>query len=213
MTVSRPEKAEAFPVRGSGPQGLRRPRFSFFRFTCQTSRSLRAPPLPLRDAPAWGAACKGRAAETRTSVMAILDHGRMLGHRVNSEGLRGRAIAPRRAARREGVYSLAWTALSTAAPPKSPLWIVGRTLAWKRARRNRRILAGNCGAANSRQATTPFRPPAPGPGRTAATFLKRSLHLEVSSTSPSHVAKWGKATCPKSKISASAASASNERFR
>ena len=132
MTVSRPEKAEAFPVRGSGPQGLRRPRFSFFRFTCQTSRSLRAPPLPLRDAPAWGAACKGRAAETRTSVMAILDHGRMLGHRVNSEGLRGRAIAPRRAARREGVYSLAWTALSTAAPPKSPLWIVGRKLARKR---------------------------------------------------------------------------------
>jgi len=39
------EEAEAFSFRGSGPQGLRRPRFSFFRFTCQTSRSLTAPSL------------------------------------------------------------------------------------------------------------------------------------------------------------------------
>jgi hypothetical protein len=31
------------PVRGSGPQGLRRPRFSFFLFTCQTSRNPRVP--------------------------------------------------------------------------------------------------------------------------------------------------------------------------
>ena len=31
--------------RGSGPQGLRRPRFSFFRFTCQTARN-REVPLP-----------------------------------------------------------------------------------------------------------------------------------------------------------------------
>jgi len=38
MTVLFQEKAEAFSVRGSGPQGLRRPRFSFFRFTCQTAR-------------------------------------------------------------------------------------------------------------------------------------------------------------------------------
>src|SRR5690242_17455299 len=38
MTAPFPEKAEAFSVRGSGPQGLRRPRFSFFRFTCQTAR-------------------------------------------------------------------------------------------------------------------------------------------------------------------------------
>jgi hypothetical protein len=30
MTVSLAKKAEAFSVRGSGPQGLRRPRFSFF---------------------------------------------------------------------------------------------------------------------------------------------------------------------------------------
>ena len=45
MTAPFPEKAEAFSVRGSGPQGLRRPRFSFFRFTCQTARNL-AVPLP-----------------------------------------------------------------------------------------------------------------------------------------------------------------------
>jgi hypothetical protein len=35
---ARPGKTEIFSVRGSGPQGLRRPRFSFFRFTCQTAR-------------------------------------------------------------------------------------------------------------------------------------------------------------------------------
>jgi hypothetical protein len=43
MTVPVTDKAEAFSVRGSGPQGLRRPRFSFFRFTCQTARNLAAP--------------------------------------------------------------------------------------------------------------------------------------------------------------------------
>ena len=31
--------------RGSGPQGLRRPRFSFFRFTCQTARDRGGPTL------------------------------------------------------------------------------------------------------------------------------------------------------------------------
>jgi hypothetical protein len=70
-----------------------------------------------------GAAGRGRAAETRTSVMAIQVHGRMLGHRVNSEGLRRRAIAPRRAARREAVYSLGVPTLSTVALAKSSLWM------------------------------------------------------------------------------------------
>jgi len=31
--------------RGGGPQGLRRPRFSFFRFTCQTARDQGGPAL------------------------------------------------------------------------------------------------------------------------------------------------------------------------
>ena len=79
----------AFSVRGSGPQGLRRPRFSFFRFTCQTPRNLAAP------SPA-----NARAAETPR-----IRHGHKImagcSFTVNSEGLRRRAIAPKRAARRE----------------------------------------------------------------------------------------------------------------
>jgi len=79
---------QAFSVRGSGPQGLRRPRFSFFRFTCQTPRNLAAPP------PA-----NARAAETPR-----IRHGHKImagcSFTVNSEGLRRRAIAPKRAARR-----------------------------------------------------------------------------------------------------------------
>jgi hypothetical protein len=35
---------KGFPAHGDGPQGLRRPRFSFFRFTCQTARDRMAPP-------------------------------------------------------------------------------------------------------------------------------------------------------------------------
>jgi hypothetical protein len=55
--------------------------------------------------------------------MAI-GHGRMI-HRVNSEGLRRRAIAPEAAAaRQEGVYSLRLRALSTVRPAKWALWIV-----------------------------------------------------------------------------------------
>src|SRR5262249_9542105 len=41
---SRPAAAaRRFPRPGDGPQGLRRPRFSFFRFTCQTARDRVAP--------------------------------------------------------------------------------------------------------------------------------------------------------------------------
>jgi len=36
-------RRQAFPDRGSGPQGLRRPRFSFFRYTCQTARDQEDP--------------------------------------------------------------------------------------------------------------------------------------------------------------------------
>ena len=82
MAAPLAEKAEAFSVRGSGPQGLRRPRFSFFRFTCQTSRSL-ATPSPVTSEPPKPAHPTWPRA------------GRMI-HRMNSEGLRGRVIAPRR---------------------------------------------------------------------------------------------------------------------
>ena len=89
----------AFSARGSGPQGLRRPRFSFFRFTFQTSRGLTDP------SPA-----SSGAAEARTSDMAT-GHGRMV-HRVNSEGLRRRVIA-QATARQDELYSLRLWALST----------------------------------------------------------------------------------------------------
>jgi hypothetical protein len=82
MAAPLQEKAEAFSVRGSGPQGLRRPRFSFFRFTCQTSRSLTTPSPVHRSR---------RSPHIRHGHGA----GRMI-HRINSEGLRGRVIAPRR---------------------------------------------------------------------------------------------------------------------
>src|SRR6476646_795413 len=41
-------RRQAFSGRGSGPQGLRRPRFSFFRFTCQTAREPWRSPFPVK---------------------------------------------------------------------------------------------------------------------------------------------------------------------
>ena len=40
-------KSRGFLLRGGGPQGLRRPRFSFFRFTCQTARKPWRSPFPI----------------------------------------------------------------------------------------------------------------------------------------------------------------------
>jgi hypothetical protein len=42
-----PESKTSVLVRGSGPQGLRRPRFSFFLFTCQTARGPGGPRSPV----------------------------------------------------------------------------------------------------------------------------------------------------------------------
>lgn len=70
-----PEK-NCFSTRG-GPQGPRRPRFSFFRFNFQTARGWR--PLP------------EQAGKCRTSDAP--DNRRMLIH-CSSEELRRRAIAP-----------------------------------------------------------------------------------------------------------------------
>ena len=68
----------ASPTEG-GPQGLRRPRFSFFRFTCQTARNRKGPYSP--DEP-----------ESRRSHRPRLQIGRLV--TVISEELRRRAIAP-----------------------------------------------------------------------------------------------------------------------
>src|SRR5581483_4309543 len=68
----------------------------------------------------------GRAgqAKTRSTVAATRTwprlHGRMLGHRVNSEGLRRRAIAPGGGASKRVVYSLEGLSLSTFQVAKTP---------------------------------------------------------------------------------------------
>ena len=82
----------------SGPQGPRRPRFSFFRFTCQTA---------------------GTPAHSTRRREHGHEHGRMLGHRVDSEGLRGRAIAPRRRRTQEDLYRVRLRFLSTVAATKT----------------------------------------------------------------------------------------------
>src|ERR1700749_339291 len=79
-------KLEIFSVRGSGPQGLRRPRFSFFRFTCRTARRLMAPSFvfPSRLPPAG--AQKARENPPKPAHPTWPWAGRMI-HRANSEGL------------------------------------------------------------------------------------------------------------------------------
>ena len=66
------------PFRSGGPQGLRRPRFSFFRFTCQTARKPGGFHSPM-----------GREADEAKAS----DHNRMPVPAI-SEELRRRAIAP-----------------------------------------------------------------------------------------------------------------------
>jgi hypothetical protein len=72
-------RRQAFSDRGSGPQGLRRPRFSFFRFTCQTARD----------------PCGSRSPKRRGAAEAQdFRHDRTPGHTAGEE-LRRRAIAPK----------------------------------------------------------------------------------------------------------------------
>ena len=78
LLLSKNASFEAIPDRGSGPQGLRRPRFSFFRFTCQTARKPGGFRPPVRQG----------ADEAEAS-----DRDRMLVPAI-SEELRRRAIAP-----------------------------------------------------------------------------------------------------------------------
>src|ERR1700753_2057623 len=56
------KEGQALSDRGSGPQGLRRPRFSFFLFTCQTAGNRGGPTLrwdegPSKLSPPAGAGC------------------------------------------------------------------------------------------------------------------------------------------------------------
>src|SRR5439155_22770461 len=84
--------------RGSGPQGLRRPRFSFFLFTCQTARN--------HGGPVPGSPESIRSPKPPTKIGSLVT--------VVSEELRRHAIAPvRQTARRNGLYSPAWSLLST----------------------------------------------------------------------------------------------------
>ena len=84
-------------ARGRGPQGPRRPRFSFFRFTCQTARD-QGDPLP-------------GGPESRRNPTPPTEIG---GWSPNiSEELRGRAIAPRRRRTVWGVYRPLAHTLST----------------------------------------------------------------------------------------------------
>ena len=80
---SRPDRAaepKQASVFGDGPQGLRRPRFSFFRFTCQTARNQGGPTLRRTGEP---------------SKPAASDWDRKPGHRL-SVRIRRHAVAPRR---------------------------------------------------------------------------------------------------------------------
>jgi hypothetical protein len=98
-SLVRPQRTHDFSHVRGGPQGLRRPRFSFFRFSCQTARRPCDPP-PRKNR---------RAAEA-------LDFRIGFGCLVTtmSEVLRRRAIAPKpTGAPLWGLYSRGVTDLST----------------------------------------------------------------------------------------------------
>jgi hypothetical protein len=93
------ESPSANPPQQSGPQGLRRPRFSFFRFTCQTARN--------RDDSTQPASRR-----SRRSFMLPMRIG-SLGHRISVRCFAGATSRRKRTARRMGLYSLAPGRLST----------------------------------------------------------------------------------------------------
>ena len=72
--------------RGRGSQGLRRPRFSFFRFTCQTARDQAKPHSPT----------KRRAVEVKSRRNSWLPIAIGAESPNISEELRRHAVAPRR---------------------------------------------------------------------------------------------------------------------
>jgi hypothetical protein len=150
--AAEPKQASAF---GDGPQGLRRPRFSFFRFTCQTAEGpVKVPFSSLLPLAANGR--DGRQEPPKSTHPTEPDAV----HRVISEGLRRRAVA-QAAARQEGLYILRGPRMSTV----------------KRERAGRRrgdcpVSAGNTPKSRRGAISQCVR-------RTAATFLRRSLHNRV----------------------------------
>ena len=138
-----------------GPQGLRRPRFSFFRFTCQTARRSRGPPLSgePRKPPKLQAADRNRRLVTP-----------MVRSFAGAPSRRKRGGAPL-----WGLYSRGVTVLSTIEYAKFPrrrtLWKAGSVLP-----------VGSTGFCPPIGADRPSlgRPTDP-PCRTRATFLPRSL--------------------------------------
>jgi hypothetical protein len=142
------ESPSANPPQQNGPQGLRRPRFSFFRFTCQTARN--------RD----GSHSTGKP-ESRRSFMLPMRIG-SLGHRISVRCFAGATSRRKRTARRIGLYSLAAGRLSTLkAATRS-----GFPLAAERRRIADRRIPGAY-LSPRRRAANRRRKRAPGPGHAA----------------------------------------------
>src|SRR6516165_4719121 len=138
--------------REDGPQGLRRPRFSFFRFTCQTAQD-RPGPLSLK--------------ESRRSPR-FRDH-RKLVHRISVRSFAG---APSRRSRQRAVravYRTPLNALSTPNPAESVSVSIFSTLAHTPPPANVFFFARGLGIIDRR--APPIRQ---NWRRTQATFLGRS---------------------------------------
>jgi hypothetical protein len=156
---SRPDRAaepKQASVIGGGPQGLRRPRFSFFRFTCQTAEGPVKVPLTPPSYPTPRTGRDGGPEPPKSTHPTEPDAV----HRVISEGLRRRAVA-QAAARQEGLYILRGPRMSTV----------------KRERAGRRrsdCPVRACDTPKSRRGAI-----SQCVRRTAATFLRRSLHNRV----------------------------------
>jgi hypothetical protein len=105
---------EQFPDRESGPQGLRRPRFSFFRFTCQTTRDPEGPRLPFPHRGRQGIGSR-RSSHIRLGLSSAGCSP------LDSEGLRGTPTRHAAAACQGGLYRPALPPLSTASQLKTSL--------------------------------------------------------------------------------------------
>ena len=135
-----------------GPQGLRRPRFSFFRFTCQTARNRAVPPTS--------------KPEGRRSLTLPIGN-RKLGHRISVRCFAGASSRPKGGRRAERVYIGLHRALCQ--------HIHARKIAGFGRPRCRAEVGADLPHRNAREARETVR--AAAPRRTAATFLGRSLRL------------------------------------
>ena len=143
------EKAEAFSE-DCGPQGLRRPRFSFFRFTCQTARNREGPTLRRTGGP---------------SKPYTSDQDRKLGHRISVRASQARHRAERRTACR-GVYIVLRQGPCQHARPQKSRTVFAATCAVQKSAPLHAV---------TRKFHRKVKPvPAAAGRRTAATFLGRS---------------------------------------